>query len=464
MSDNSISRVHYFEGQFLRTQDFVDEQAYHVAMRRRHNIAHHTWGIVSGLEIVVEEANLYVQPGMAVDGYGRELVLPQKTALSSSAFIDKDSNELDVWLTYSLKSSDEAKGGFAGCGNGNKNSASFYRWQETAQIVVAKPDPEFLIRREPKEVLISDRNFSPIRTPPDNPEISWPVFLGQIINDPTNQQQPLAVKSDDRPYAGLVGEEISAPSGRARVQLGSDPITGGTRRFGIFTRDDTAADPRLRELMPRFEVDAVGQISVNGNTSVQGNLVVAGGAVEFVAGEARSKDAPAWDIYHFEGTEPQIVAGVQQDVAIEELRIEMPAPQPGGQPGTNRVVIGTWSKHLDPATGQEKEEFHACLTVRDNCTVEIDGNLVVNGNITANTVTGGRLSEAARNAATSALASGILSTTSRLPELSGSSANIVRTRGSLDAFVARLENEPAFRDEFVNRMTASSVLNVSKKP
>ena len=37
---DATSRVHYFEEQFLRTQDYVDEQAYHVAARRRHNIAH----------------------------------------------------------------------------------------------------------------------------------------------------------------------------------------------------------------------------------------------------------------------------------------------------------------------------------------------------------------------------------------------------------------------------------------
>ena len=58
----------------LRPQDFGDEQAYHIAMRRRHIIAHHLWGIVRGLELAVENA-LFVQPGIAVDGYGRELIL-----------------------------------------------------------------------------------------------------------------------------------------------------------------------------------------------------------------------------------------------------------------------------------------------------------------------------------------------------------------------------------------------------
>lgn len=460
MSDNSIARVHYFEGQFLRTQDFVDEQAYHVAMHRRHNIAHHTWGIVNGLELVVEDGNFFVQPGMAVDGYGRELILPQKTALSSSAFVDKQSNELDVWLTYGLKSSDEAKAGFAGCGsgkNGNKTSESFYRWQETVQLRVEKPNPDFLARREPEEVAIADRTFSPVRTAPDSPEISWPVFLGQIVSDSTNQKQPLAVKFDDRPYVGLVGEEIAAPSGRARVQIGSDPQAGGRRRFAVLTRDVTMTEK------PRLEIDVDGEVTIPGNATVQGNLVVAGGAVEFQAGVARDPMAPPWDIYHLKTTETQIIDGVEQGVDVEELRIEMPAARPGGVEGNNRVVVGTWSKHLD-ATGQEKEEFHPCLTIRDNCTVEVAGNLVVNGNITAKTVVGGRLTDEARNALTSALSSGILATSGRLPAVSAQpSPTLAQLTPPLDAVVSRLENEEAFRNEFIQKMTASSRLNVSLK-
>lgn len=458
MSDNSITRVHYFEGQFLRTQDFVDEQAYHVAMRRRHNIAHHTWGIVTGLELVLDDGNFYVQPGMAVDGYGRELILAQKRSLSSTAFLDKGSNELDVWLTYGLKSLEEAQAGYAGCRNeknGNKTSESFYRWQETVQILLTKSEPGVTGRRTSKEIAISSRTFSPTQTPPDKPETSWPVFLGQIISDPTNQQQPLAIKLDDRPFVGLVGEEITAPSGRARVQLGSDPEPNGRRRFAIFTADKndqgSGSDPRI-------EIDLDGKVTVNGNASVQGNLVIDGGAVEFKAAPERDLSTPSWDIYHFVGKETQVIGNDPQDINIEELRIEMPAPT-GGVTGNNRIVIGTWSKHLD-ATGQEKEEFHACLTIKDDCTVEVSGNLVVNGNIKANTVIGGRLTEDARNALTSALASGILSTSARLPgfPLPAPPPPPPLPLVSLDALVTRLEQEEDFRQQFVDKMKRNPVL------
>jgi hypothetical protein len=278
------------------------------------------------------------------------------------------------------------------------------------------------------------------------------VFLGQIINDPTNQQQPLAVKSDDRPYVGLVGEEIVAPSGRARVQVGNDEVQGGQRRFVVFTPDENAsAQPAA--WVSRLEVDAAGELTVQGNTSIQGNLMIAGGAVEFEGGPARDLAAPPWDIYHFSDANSD----------AEELRIEMPAPVAGGVTGNNRVVIGTWSKHLD-ATGAEKEEFHPCLTIRDDCTVEVSGNLVVNGQITAEAIVGGRLTDAARNAATAALASGILATSSRLAGIPGTgpaNARITPAVVSVDAVANRLEADQAFRDAFVERMKNSPVLAVT---
>src|SRR6266700_543124 len=115
MGTSGISRVQYFPKQFLRAQDFADEQAYHVAMRRRHNIAHHTWGIVRGLTIVIDpDGTLFVQPGFAIDGYGRELILSSRRQIGTTEFNDKG-NVLDVSLVYSRQTSDPAAPGYAVC-------------------------------------------------------------------------------------------------------------------------------------------------------------------------------------------------------------------------------------------------------------------------------------------------------------------------------------------------------------
>src|SRR6478672_8917738 len=92
------TRVYYFDRQFLRLAEFQDEQAYHIALRRRHNLSHHSWGIVTGLAIMKEGDVLVLLPGLAVDGYGRELMLTDRITIDRSVFDRYGANRLDVWL------------------------------------------------------------------------------------------------------------------------------------------------------------------------------------------------------------------------------------------------------------------------------------------------------------------------------------------------------------------------------
>lgn len=78
-------RMKYFDRQFLRARDFVDEQDYHLDRRCRHNRLLHTHGIpeiedepqliVTRSEEAGEEKMVLVSPGTAYDLQGREIVL-----------------------------------------------------------------------------------------------------------------------------------------------------------------------------------------------------------------------------------------------------------------------------------------------------------------------------------------------------------------------------------------------------
>jgi len=75
----SISRVNYFDRQFLKVDEFKDEQAYHLDARRRLTRAFQDWGIVKGLEVrVVDPITVSVSPGLAVDALGREMVVDKE--------------------------------------------------------------------------------------------------------------------------------------------------------------------------------------------------------------------------------------------------------------------------------------------------------------------------------------------------------------------------------------------------
>ncbi len=76
-------RLRYFNGQFLEQQDFRDEQDYHLDRQRRHNRIFHTYGIAEGLTVNAPAGagEITVAIGTAVDGLGRQIVLPIQRTL-----------------------------------------------------------------------------------------------------------------------------------------------------------------------------------------------------------------------------------------------------------------------------------------------------------------------------------------------------------------------------------------------
>jgi hypothetical protein len=365
MTGDAIPRVHYFEGQVLRLQDFVDEQAHHLSVHRRHNVGHHVWGIVAGLWLRFDEEDgaLYVETGAAVDGFGRWLLLPHRQPLGREAFADRNSDVLDVYLNYNRSGSDQAPSGFAGCDD--RGDPPFYRWLEQPYITMEMPGTPPVDHRRPARIAAADLGFEATRLAPDEPERRWPVFLGQVTLDRANEARPFAIDLAGRPYAALVGEAVYAPSGRAAVQVGAER-PDDPNRFAVFVREAEPTPAPGQPIEPRLAIARDGTHRIRGDTILHGNLTVQGHAVEFQAGPERTATDPPWRIYH---------VATDQD-AEHELRIEMARPPDGQAPaGDNRVVVGTWARPPDEEGGQEA--FQACLTVADDCTVTVHGNLVL---------------------------------------------------------------------------------------
>jgi hypothetical protein len=356
-----MARVRYFDRQFLRVEDFADEQAYQVAMRRRHNIAQHSWGIVEGLTITFDDTGLYVQPGYAIDGYGREIVLAQRQGLEPQEFDRQRSETLDVWIVYDRQDSNPAPPGYAGCGQAGQPSRS----PETPAIQMEKHDFSYPDPRQPKDVSPGDLSFPPMRIPPDSPNKQWPVFLGQVTR--TGATPPYIVSPTGRPYAGLVGESLEAPSGETRLQIGQGEQPGDTPGFAVFL---PAVEQQKQGAS--LQIDNLNQITLRGDTTVTGDVILTSGALEFpvaapapppkAAGikmaEEAAAEAQPWKIY----VAPNSKGGT-------DLRIEMAAET--GTP--NRVAIGAFSA--------DDKKFSPCLTVDEDCTVTVEKDLRVGGAI-----------------------------------------------------------------------------------
>ena len=129
----SVKRLNYFNHQFLGEQDFKDEQAYHIKMRRLHNRLFHSWGVVEGLEVrKKDEREITVEPGAAIDKEGREILLSVPARHDLAQF--RDTSHIYVTIAYKeLK--EEAD--FRAVGG----AEDYHRITESPEISVRKDEP-----------------------------------------------------------------------------------------------------------------------------------------------------------------------------------------------------------------------------------------------------------------------------------------------------------------------------------
>jgi hypothetical protein len=343
------------------------------------------------LELVTDKDGVFVQPGMAIDGYGRELILPERQSLPLNEFEAKESDILEVWLIYNRSGSDQSPPGYNSCAP----EKMYYRWQEVSLVRLEKPDLNYPDPRYPKGVPEGDQAFKPSSTPPDDPERQWPVFLGRVLRARNKPDQPpvYSVTLSNRPYVGLVGESVAAPSGNAIIAIENKPSDSDssikTHRFSIFMRNNN----NLQEPFEPFRIEDDGKLSIKGEMHLQGSLKMAGGTVEFQADTATSdintlppcsSPLPAvtpdslqpWRIYYYhcsrEQADPADPAGqTVKIIPIQQLRVEMIPAAVAQQ--ESEVVIGAWSP--------DDKVFKPLLTINNHRGVIVDGNLMVTGKI-----------------------------------------------------------------------------------
>lgn len=79
----SFERNNYYLGKLLTVRDFEAEQAYFNKKRWLINRTILGWGVVWGLEVYKKDEKFYVKPGMAIDCYGREILVREEEGIKS---------------------------------------------------------------------------------------------------------------------------------------------------------------------------------------------------------------------------------------------------------------------------------------------------------------------------------------------------------------------------------------------
>ena len=335
MSVAELPRVRFRERQPLTAADLDAEQAHRLALRRRHNAGQHGWGIVSGLGLRWDARGLIVDPGMALDGFGRELVLPQPVLVDFPA-LNAIGPDVSIWLLY------------------GREAAGRDRWREVCRLRLVSgslPEPPA---------------FDPGQAPPDDPETEWPVPLG-LVTAPQGF-------GTGRVYAGLVGEEVRDPAGRVRLAFsrveGRERLAVGIRGDGEETVERLAVErlpepPPVRARPGECPPPVSGppapawKATVRAHARVEGVLLQPpsdGGprGVQFGTPIPEPKTATPWRIYR--------AAKDPQGAHPEELRFEIGDPGEKGDPTTHRFVL-------------------PCLSATADRTVTVQGRLIVTGKL-----------------------------------------------------------------------------------
>lgn len=327
-ASHPVRRPMVRDGQVLCAADLNAAHEYLVNLRRWHLTGAHTWGIVSGLALVGDTAaggDITIQPGLAVDGYGRELRVPMALripAVRLGSLADAlQADRLALCLVSDPPAAPDAgRDGSVPRGSRCPDAVRIWVTAATGQRGLSDPHCGQLPAPEPANGTGAVRGCR--RQAASGALPAWPICLGEVER---RQGQPFSVTAEGcacRCYSQLMGTQLVAPSGAVEVRL-EEGADVGLPRFALLVRSSDTSLPQ-----ERMSVSAQGKAIVSGDLVSQGNLIIpspsvqAGrpateGALRF-ASAISAPDAPApWRLYRTRVS----VAGQ----AREELRAELPA-------------------------------------------------------------------------------------------------------------------------------------------
>jgi hypothetical protein len=153
-----FERNRYFDGKLLVARDFADEQEYHRGKRRLHNSLLHGYGTVCGLKVVQHQNPacrhqfVVLRPGLALDGCGNEIVVPDEVVVDVRALIETRLREagtfppaapvdLDLRLAYRACDREPVPVVLDDCEGCDEDGAEFNRTREGHRLLVHPSQP-----------------------------------------------------------------------------------------------------------------------------------------------------------------------------------------------------------------------------------------------------------------------------------------------------------------------------------
>lgn len=404
-SHDGLTRLRFHDGQRLTRRDLELEQSYHLDQHRRHAISHHTWGIALGLELTLDQGSVWVEPGVAVDGYGRTVTLAERRALTIT---ELHAPAIDVELLY------DRRAGSLGGGNHDENG----RWIERSRLIcVPVDDPRRPIRPVPCDAP-ADPEVRAAQPLCDDPALRWPVHLGRLLRGDDGSW--VAIDPRQRVEAGLLGGHLEHPADPEGMRIALEPgrgccgegdgSHGGDHDQGSHGQSShgqgshggrLAIYPSRRHQLdddPCVTVDGDALI-VKGDVEVEGDLDVRR-SVDFALPVPAQEGVGSLRRTRQEQATAEDFTLRRSPEEPSELRLALPSES--GSPA--RFVVGTWTDvdggppalaagggtpeddtaaSEDGNTGDDTEGlvFRPILVVWNDGRVEVKGDLSIDGRI-----------------------------------------------------------------------------------
>ena len=286
---NPIERPLFYEGEVLGAADLTTGIEYPRGQLARHERNLHLWGIASGLKLTGKDKqtaggetykDVTLSAGLAIDGTGREVVVPEDAQLREDVF-DQSNVAItnpEAWYPVFLMGSDQAAAQPA-VATSACASTEPTRIDEGYEILFGRPGDEidWEIQTAPA-----------IAAGPGNR--AWRILLG-FVQWNSDLQKFTNIKSTHdgigRRYAGVLADIVAARSGRLTLRTETNNQAGKP----AILLDETNKDGLLLQfglLTPSGSVTSLLSVNEKGDLTVTGTIsgTTAAGTLQVESGIA----------------------------------------------------------------------------------------------------------------------------------------------------------------------------------
>ncbi|MCZ7356852.1 MAG: hypothetical protein O8C66_14300 [Candidatus Methanoperedens sp.] len=276
-----VRRMRYFNELFLKQEEFVLDQNYHIRMRRLHNGHLHSHGIVWGLE-VVEGSNptsVKIKPGMALnkvkaaneDDVSQEIILFAETddiELKGTA-AEGDGVYFYIYRFEEKNYTDESKGG-----------SEEINWLETAKVELIAVKPENKPDNE-SHIILAKVKLIDGHVHIENEDRIYAGAYGKLALSVDGEESALSIEG--KKFDAENGIQINSPltnfTGGLRIGSTSEP---GDKNLVVDGNCTVNGTLEVKSGMPGgLHIGGTSDpgdknLAVDGNCTIDGNLTVKG--------------------------------------------------------------------------------------------------------------------------------------------------------------------------------------------